>query len=208
MLAGSGTGTVIGQWIWDEKVVEQFSASIIGGRSTTIKTRQSLPTWSLGGHTLQLRMVQPNQVATKPIEIVINPGDWKLEQLIQPASGASFGPDAPPHLLWAPVPGVMKYQVGFSSKPDPTTISEWFDVTENNWQVPAEVWKKLPEGEIFWTIRAVDPSGCGAHAAAYGKDHSHADGCAARAANHAHGAPPWAVTWRAGMCCADIPQPV
>src|ERR1019366_654483 len=48
ILAGTGTGTVIGQWVWDGNVVEQFSASIVGGQSTTIRTRQSLPTWYLG----------------------------------------------------------------------------------------------------------------------------------------------------------------
>src|ERR1035441_65136 len=48
ILAGTGTGSVIGQWVWDGNVVEQFSASIVGGQSTTIRTRQSLPTWYLG----------------------------------------------------------------------------------------------------------------------------------------------------------------
>jgi hypothetical protein len=38
ILAGSGTGTVIGQWVWDGNVVEQFSASLVGGTSTTITT--------------------------------------------------------------------------------------------------------------------------------------------------------------------------
>ena len=77
ILAGTGTGTVIGQWVWDGNVVEQFSASIVGGQSTRIQTRQSLPTWFLGAHTLYLRMVQPNQIATRPIVVVVNPGDWK-----------------------------------------------------------------------------------------------------------------------------------
>ena len=30
ILAGSGTGTVIGQWVWDGNVVEQFTASLAG----------------------------------------------------------------------------------------------------------------------------------------------------------------------------------
>src|ERR1039458_9722964 len=84
VLAGTGTGTVIGQWVWDGNVVEQFSAEIVGGQSTSIETRQSLPTWLLGAHTLELRMIEPNQVASRPIEVVVNPGGWKLEQLIQP----------------------------------------------------------------------------------------------------------------------------
>jgi hypothetical protein len=159
ILAGTGTGTVIGQWIWDGNVVEQFSASIVGGRSTTIQTRQSLPTWYLGAHTLQLRMVAPNQLASRPIVVVVNPGGWRLEQLIQPEYGAVFASDNPPRLLWAPVPGAAKYQVGFSSQPYLSTIHTWFDVVDNRWEVPDEIWRALPEGEIFWTVRAIESSG-------------------------------------------------
>src|SRR5262249_17817541 len=79
MLTGAGTGTVIGQWVWDGNVVEQFTATIAGGQSAAIQTRQSLPTWYLGIHTLQLRIVQPNQVAARTISVVVNPGDWRLE---------------------------------------------------------------------------------------------------------------------------------
>ncbi|MGA3264633.1 MAG: IPT/TIG domain-containing protein, partial [Terracidiphilus sp.] len=159
ILAGTGTGAVTGQWLWDGFVVEQFSATIVGGERTTIETRQSLPTWLLGTHTLQLRMLEPNQVASKPIEVVVNPGDWKMEQLIQPESGADFDVNEAPHLLWAIVPGAMKYQVGFSSQPYFSTIDRWFDVAENQWQVPADIWQSLPQGELYWTVRTVDASG-------------------------------------------------
>jgi hypothetical protein len=159
ILAGTGTGTVTGQWLWDGFVVEQFSATIVGGERTTIATRQSLPTWLLGAHTLQLRMLEPNQVAGRIIEVVVNPGDWKLEQLIQPQSGAVFDANEAPHLLWALVPGAMKYQVGFSSQPYLGTIDEWFDVAENQWQVPSDIWQSLPQGELYWTVRTVDASG-------------------------------------------------
>lgn len=156
VLAGTGTGTVIGQWVWDGNVVEQFAAAIVGGQSTTIGTRQSLPTWLLGGHALQLRIVQPNEIASKPIVVVVNPGDWKLEKLIEPEYGAPFGAGDPPRLLWAPVPGAAKYQVGFSDQPYLSSIRTWFDAVENEWQVPPQTWKILPEGELFWTVRVVD----------------------------------------------------
>ncbi len=159
ILAGTGTGTVLGQWVWDGNVVEQFSASIVGGQSTAIQTRQSLPTWYLGSHTLLLRMVQPNQVASRPIVVVVNPGDWKLEQLIQPEYGATFTSDNPPRLLWAPVPGAAKYQVGFSTQPYLGTIHEWFDVVDNRWEVPDNIWRNLPNGQLYWTVRAVETSG-------------------------------------------------
>ncbi len=128
ILAGAGTGTVIGQWLWDDNVVEQFSASVVGGQRAAIQTRQSLPTWYLGVHTLQLRIVQPNQVATRTIAIVVNPGNWRLEKLLGPAYGAIFSPENPPLLLWAPVPGADKYQVGFSTRPYLSTIDKWYDV--------------------------------------------------------------------------------
>ena len=159
VLAGTGTGTVIGEWVWDGIAVEQFSATIVGGESTAIETRQSLPTWLLGAHTLQLRMLEPNRVASEKIEVAVNPGDWKLEQLIQPESGAVFDVNEAPHLLWAVVPGAMKYQVGFSSEPYLSTVGDWYDVTENQWEAPAEIWQSLPQGRLYWTVRTVDPSG-------------------------------------------------
>ncbi len=159
ILAGTGTGTVIGQWVWDGNVVEQFSASIVGGQSTAISLHQSLPTWFLGGHTLQLRIVQPNQIATKPIVVAVTPGDWNLQQLVEPAYGAAFANSNPPRLLWAPVPAAAKYQVGFSTEPYVSGVSQWFDVVENEWQVPARVWSSLAEGELFWTVRTIESSG-------------------------------------------------
>jgi hypothetical protein len=159
ILAGSGTGTVIGQWVWDGNVVEQFSASLAGGVSTTITTHQSLPTSLLGRHTLQLRMVEPNQLASVPIAVVVNPGDWRLEQLLWPAYGSAFTVANPPSLLWAPVPGAEKYEVGFTDKPYLTTIGKWFGAEDNRWDVPADVWKDLPVGQLYWTVRAIDSNG-------------------------------------------------
>jgi len=159
ILAGSGTGTVIGQWIWDGNVVEQFAASIVGGQSTTIRTRQSLPTWYLGAHTLYLRMVEPNQIATRPIIVVVNPGDWKLEQLVLPESNAAFPPENPPSLLWSPVPGAAKYQVGFSTQPYLSTIRNWIDVVDNRWEMSLRLWRSLPEGQLYWTVRAIESTG-------------------------------------------------
>jgi hypothetical protein len=159
ILAGTGTGTVIGQWVWDGNVVEQFSASIVGGQRTAIQTRQSLPTWYLGAHTLQLRMTQPNQIASRPIVVVVNPGGWQIEQIVQPEYGAAFSADSPPRLLWAPVPGTAKYQVGFSSQPYLSTIHAWFDVVDNQWELPARIWRSLPEGELYWTVRTIESSG-------------------------------------------------
>jgi hypothetical protein len=159
ILAGTGTGTVIGQWLWDGNVVEQFTASVIGGQSLAVETRQSLPTWSLGIHTLQLRMVQPNQVATRTITLVINPGDWRLEEMLGPAYGAVFSPDHLPLLRWKVVPGAAKYQVGFSARPYFSSIEKWYDAADNRWQVPQDVWRQQPDGELFWTVRTVEASG-------------------------------------------------
>ena len=75
ILGGSGSGTVIGEWVWDGNVVEQFTASFVGGTSTTITTHQSLPTSLVGVHRLQLRMVQPNQVSACRFVPIRRPGN-------------------------------------------------------------------------------------------------------------------------------------
>jgi len=159
ILAGTGTGTVIGQWVWDGNVVEQFSASIVGGQSTTVQTRQSLPTWFLGEHTLQLRMLQPNQIATRPIVVAVTPEGWQLEQLVLPGYGEAYTADTPPSFLWAPIPGAAKYQIAFSQEPYLSKIQNWFDVVDNRWGIPPQVWKNLPEGQLYWTVRAIEGTG-------------------------------------------------
>lgn len=159
ILGGSGSGTVLGEWVWDGNVVEQFSASFVGGTSTTITTHEPLPTSLLGPHRLQLRMVQPNQVASVPITVVVNPGNWQLEQLILPEYGREFTGANPPSLLWAPVPGAVKYEVGFTARPYLSTIGQWFDVEDNRWDVPAEIWQGQPMGPLYWTVRTIDSDG-------------------------------------------------
>jgi len=159
ILGGSGSGTVIGEWVWDGNAVEQFSASFVGGTSTTITTHQSLPTSLVGVHRLQLRMVQPNQVASVPITVVVNPGTWQLEQLILPEYGRAFTSADPPSFLWTPVPGAEKYQVGFTNQPYLSTVSKWFDVEDNRWDAPARVWQGMPPGVLYWTVRTIDSNG-------------------------------------------------
>jgi hypothetical protein len=158
VLSGSGTGSVIGQWLWDNRVVEQFAVNLVAGQSVTVRTREPLPTWLLGGHTVQLRMQQPSQIASRPVTVVVTPAGWQLETLLAPAYGAAFPAAEPPALLWAPVPGAVRYQVGFSTEPFFSSVT-WHDADENHWQVPAGVWRKLPEGTFYWTARAVDTAG-------------------------------------------------
>ena len=159
ILGGSGTGTVIGEWVWDGNIVEQFTASFVGGTSTTIATHQSLPTSLLGLHRLQLRMVQPNQVATVPVNVLITPGNWKLQQLILPEFGRAFASAYPPSFLWSPIPGAVKYQVGFTDRPYLNSVSGWFDIEDNRWDIPSEIWRAQPTGQLYWTVRTVDSNG-------------------------------------------------
>ncbi len=159
VMSGAGTGTIIGQWLWDNRVVEQFAVNLVAGQSVTVRTKQPLPTWFLGGHTVQLRMQQPSQIATRPVTVVVNPAGWQLEELLAPVYGAASTDSEPPTLLWAPVPGAVRYQVGFSTQPYFSSISDWHNVDDNHWQVPSEVWRQQPEGNLYWTVRAMDSAG-------------------------------------------------
>ena len=159
VLSGAGTGSIVGQWLWDNRVVEQFAVNLIAGQSVTVRTRQPLPTWFLGGHTVQLRMQQPSQIASRPVTVVVTPTGWQLETLLAPAYGAAYPTAEPPRLLWAPVPGAVRYQVGFSTEPYFSSISAWYDADDNQWQVPGDVWTELPEGHLYWTVRAVETDG-------------------------------------------------
>ncbi len=159
VLSGAGTGTVIGQWLWDNQVIEQFAAPLVAGQSMTIRTRQTLPTWYLGGHSIQLRLQQPTQIATRPVLVAVTPPGWQLEALLAPAYGAAYSSTTTPELLWAPVPGAVRYQVGFSTQPYFSAIETWYDVDDNRWQLPQAIWSAQPEGNLYWTVRVVDGAG-------------------------------------------------
>lgn len=158
-LSGAGTGTVIGQWLWDGNVYEQFVLNLAGGERQPLKTSRPLPTVFIGSHTLELKIISPNLIQSPAVTVVINPGTWKQLRLLAPNSGRGYTPELPPTLRWAIVPGVQKYQVGFSAQPFFRNITQWHDVAGTSWQVPAQVWSALAEGELFWTVRAVEMSG-------------------------------------------------
>ncbi len=159
ILAGVGSGTVTGEWLWDGNVSEQFAVLMSGGERTTLRTARSLPTLYLGLHRLELRITSPNHLQSRSVEIVVNPGDWKLLRLLAPRYGVAFAADQPPLLRWTIVPGADKYQVGFTSEPFYNTIERWHDVIDTQWLVPEEVWNGLPTGELYWTVRVVETSG-------------------------------------------------
>lgn len=159
ILGGTGSGTITGQWVLDNSVIEQFAVPMTGGERVLLKTAQSLPTFNLGLHELELRITGPNLLESRPVEIVVNPGTWKLMRLIAPRSAAGFTPDAPPLLRWDIVPGAAAYQVGFSAKPFFNAVDEWHDVNDTQWRVPDKIWGQLPEGELYWTVRVVETSG-------------------------------------------------
>jgi hypothetical protein len=156
MLAGTGTGTVSGQWLWDGNVIEQFFATFTGGLTTSIKGVAPLPTVFLGVHTLELRINSPNTLVSQAFKIVVNPGTWKPMRLLDPGTSRGFAPEAPPMLRWSIIPGALRYQVGFASEPYFTSISQWYDVSDTQWQVPEEIWSQFAEGELYWTVRAVE----------------------------------------------------
>lgn len=159
VLTGAGTGTIIGQWLWDGNVYDQFTLNLTGGERQLLKTSRPLPTVFIGTHTLELKIISPNLIQSPAITVVINPGTWKQMRALSPASGRGFTPEKPPILRWTILPGAAKYQVGFSTQPFFRTVTVWHDVASTSWQVPSQVWSTLPEGEIFWTVRAVEMSG-------------------------------------------------
>ncbi len=157
--AGTGSGMVVGAWFWDNSLIEQFTVNLAGGQSTSVRSHNAFPTELLGQHTVELRILQPNKIASRPISVVVNPGGFSLEALLAPPYGARVTSKEPPELRWAPVPGIGQYQVGFSQQPYISEINTWYTVSENSWSVPSEIWRGLPDGELYWTVRSVEMSG-------------------------------------------------
>jgi len=157
--AGTGSGMVVGAWFWDNALIEQFTVNLGGGQSVSVRSNNPFPTELLGQHTIELRILQPNRISSRPISVVVNPGGFSLETLLAPAYGARVTSKQPPELRWAPVPGIGQYQVGFATQPYISDINNWYTVSENSWSVPESVWRALPDGELYWTVRSVEMSG-------------------------------------------------
>src|SRR5262249_48278717 len=113
----------------------------------------------IGVHTVELRILQPNIVFSRPVSVMIGPQSWSTERIVAPEYGGFAASEEPPLLRSLPVPGAAKDQVGFSTGPYFSSITTWHDVSGNEWRVPAELWKSIPEGEVYWTVRAVEMSG-------------------------------------------------
>jgi hypothetical protein len=158
-LAATGSGVVVGAWYWDDSIIEQFAVNVAGGQSVGLRAQNRFPTEQLGPHTVELRIFQPNRFSSRPLSVVVNPGEFSLEGLLAPAYGARITAKEPPELRWAPAPGIGEYQVGFATQPYFSEIKSWHAVSENFWNVPEDIWKSLPEGELYWTVRAVEMSG-------------------------------------------------
>ena len=159
ILGGAGNGLITGEWLWDGNPFEQFAVPMTGGASVKLKTTRALPSIYTGPHILTVRITSPNQLQTRDVEVVVNPGNWKLEKLLAPGPNAGFTADTAPLLQWAPVPGADRYQVGFATDPFYNSISRWYDVIGDEWRVPQNVWQALPQGQLYWTVRAVEISG-------------------------------------------------
>ena len=159
VLAGAGTGLVTGTWLWDGNVNEQFTAHLSGGERTVLRTSIPLPTFYLGRHTLELQITSPQSMVSRLVRVIVDSGDFKLLRLLLPRSGEGFGDVTPPTLHWTAVPGVSRYEVGFSTQPHFDSIGDWYEASDNRWQVPAKIWSRLPEGELYWTVRPVEISG-------------------------------------------------
>src|SRR5262249_22439228 len=117
LLAGTGTAAVTGEWIWDNAVSEQFARNMTGGERVLLRTQRSLPTLSIGLHTLQLRITAPNLIESRSVQIIINPGDLRSMRLLAPAPGAVFPAASPPLLRWLPVAGASSSHLGVFSLP-------------------------------------------------------------------------------------------
>ena len=158
-LAATGSGVVVGAWLWDDNVIDQFTVTVAGGQSVSIRAENRFPTELLGPHTVELRIFQPNHFTSRPISVVVNPGDFSVEGLLSPPYGARFTTNESPELRWAPVPGIGQYEVGFASEPYLSQVKTWYTVPDNTWSVPENIWKTLPDGELYWTVRSVEMSG-------------------------------------------------
>ena len=118
-IKGTGNGPVSGIWLVDDQPIESFQVSLLAGMTQEVSTRLGLPTNSLGGHKVQLRITRPTQVDSNEMAYIVSSSDTGAQRvnLIAPRRSL-FQPDvAPLGWRWTLMPGAAGYEIAFANNP-------------------------------------------------------------------------------------------
>ena len=118
-IKGTGSGPISGIWLVDDQPIESFQVNMLAGMIQEVSTRTGLPTQSLGGHKVQLRITRPSELESNEMTYIVSSSDMGAQRVNLIAPGRSmFQPDiAPLGWRWMPMPGAAGYEIAFADNP-------------------------------------------------------------------------------------------
>jgi len=164
LLATTGTGPILGSWLFDGVPFDRFDLHATGGEPLTVESKVPVPVSTHGDHFLELRIDQPQLVMSERVLLLAVPRTAASPRLIAPADGAAVR--EPPLFRWTLVPGAQAYEILFSPdgafKPDSPAVRVTGGsarLTEQQLRDANRVPRlsDIPMLRFFWSVRPIHP---------------------------------------------------
>ncbi len=164
LLATTGTGPIVGVWLFDDVPFDRFDVHATGGAPIEIESKAPIPISTDGDHFLRLVVERPQIVSSDPVRIVKVARTAASPRLIEPAAGAEVR--APVLFRWTLVPGAQAYEIVFSPVPEIRADAGLVRVVGGSARLTEEELKKankipllsdIPVIKSFWSVRPIHP---------------------------------------------------
>lgn len=155
-ILGTGTGTFVGAWVVDERIVETFTKTMVNGEPISISPSRPLPTLELGWHQLRVRILQPSPFDSQPILYFVTNEAAASLSLLSPQNDVTFTrTQPPPTFSWTAAPAAARYEIGFFRSGEGVAQAQWFATEQTSFTPSDTYWKNLADGEYRWVVRAI-----------------------------------------------------
>jgi hypothetical protein len=154
LLATTGTGVLIGSWLFDGVPFERFTAPVTGGHPIEVWSRIPIPISFAGRHELTLAVETPQQLLSAPVPIVQVVQRASRLKIYAPRDGAVIG-KTPPLFRWSILPGASGYEVLFEDAPP--ALPKRIRVSQAEWRPTRQDLQQIGPGVHRWRVRAVFP---------------------------------------------------
>jgi hypothetical protein len=146
LLATTGTGTIIGSWMFDGVPFDRFVANAGGGMPVEVRANMPVPTSFTGTHTLELVIETPRHVVSPAIEVIDAIDRVSRLTLLAPRDGAVI----PNNQLfrWSLVPNCTGFDVEIEHTPPIA-----FRVNDAQWRPTPDQLASIGPGIHRWRVR-------------------------------------------------------
>lgn len=155
LLVTSGTGIIIGSWILDGHVFDRFVVHASGGLPVKVTSHIPIPRTTLGSHSLQIAVEQPQQILSPSLRILEVEQRSSGMRLFAPEDGAVLAPTSQALFRWSIVPGAQRYRITVTRQAPLLPLVHESDVPQ--WSPRASELAAIGPGEHQWKVSAVFP---------------------------------------------------